>query len=90
MNTHFVTYSLDNPSESYDIISSHLKQFHNWAKLFSRAWIIKTTRSSRSVRDELVDVINNKGKVVVINITDSAWATYGINPDLVEWMKDNI
>ncbi len=90
MNTFFITYSLDNSSESYEKISSRLKRFPNWAKLFGRAWIIKTSHSSRRVRNELVEAIENKGKVVVVNITDSAWATYGIDEDLLKWMKDNV
>ena len=40
--------------------------------------------------DELSEVIENKGKIVVINITDSAWATYRIDNDLLCWMKENI
>lgn len=90
MNTFLVTYTLDDSSESYTKISTRLKRFPNWAKLFARVWIIKTARSSKRVRDELVDVIEGKGKIVVINITDSAWATYSIDENILEWMKENI
>lgn len=44
----------------------------------------------KKVRDELVEAIEGKGQVVVINITDSAWATYDIDENLLEWMKENI
>ena len=90
MNTLFVTYALDDAVESYSKISSKLKRYTDWVKLFNRAWIIKTNKSSRKVRDELSEVIENKGKIVVINITDSAWATYRIDNDLLCWMKENI
>ena len=89
MNTYFVTYTLDDQS-SYTTLSMQLKQYLNWAKLFGRAWIIKTTRSSKRVRDELIEAIDGKGQIVVINITDSAWATYRINEDMLDWMKENI
>ena len=52
--------------------------------------IINTSHSSKKVRDELVEAIEGKGQVVVINITDSAWATYDIDENLLEWMKENI
>ncbi len=90
MNTFLVTYTLDNSTESYDAISSRLKRYPNWAKLFARVWIIRTSRSSKRIRDELSDVIEGKGKIVVINITDSAWATYKIPDNILDWMKENI
>lgn len=90
MNTFIVTYTLDDSTESYSKISSRLKDFTNWAKLFARVWIIRTSRSFKRVRDELSDVIEGRGKIVVINITDSAWATYGINGRVIDWMKENI
>lgn len=90
MNTFLVTYTLDNSSESYDYISSRLKRYPNWAKLFARVWIIRTSHSSKHVRDELSDTIDGKGQIVVVNITDSAWATYRIDGDMLEWMKENI
>lgn len=90
MNTFLVTYTLDNSSESYDDISARLKRYPNWAKLFARVWIIRTSRSSKRVRDELIEAIDGKGLIVVINITDSAWATYRIDEDMLDWMKENI
>lgn len=89
MNTYFVTYTLDD-SSSYAALSSRLKRYPNWGKLFARAWIVKTRKSSKSVRDELTEAIDGKGKIVVINITNSAWATYRLDEDLLDWMKKNI
>lgn len=67
-----------------------MKSFPNWAKLFQRAWIIQTTKSTRQVRDELAEVIENKGKIVIINITNSGWATCEIERKVVQWMKGNV
>ena len=89
MSTYFVTYTLDDPA-SYTMLSKRLKRYPDWAKLFARAWIIKTSRPSKRVRDELTEAIDGKGQIVVINITDSAWATYRIDEDMLEWMKENI
>lgn len=65
MNTLFITYSLDDYGETYDKIRARLKRYPNWAKLFARTWIIRTTHSSRRVRDTLSDVIEGKGHIVV-------------------------
>lgn len=90
MNTYFVTYTLDDNQASYTALSKRLKHYPNWAKLFARAWIIKTSRPSKRVRDELIEAIEGKGQIVVINITDSAWATYRIDENMLDWMKENI
>ena len=90
MSTFLVTYTLDDSTESYNEISSRLKRYPNWAKLFARVWMIKTSHSSKEVRDELSDAIEGKGKIVVINITDSAWATYKVQGNILDWMKENI
>lgn len=90
MNTLFITYSLDDYGETYDKIRARLKRYPNWAKLFARTWIIRTTHSSRRVRDTLSDVIEGKGHIVVVNITDSAWATYKVDESVLEWMKENV
>ena len=42
------------------------------------------------VRDELDDIIGSRGRIVVINITDSPWATAQIEDDILLWMKRNI
>lgn len=90
MNTLLVTYALDDSTESYSKISRRLKRYPDWAKLFNRAWIIKTNKSSRTVRDELSESIEDKGKIVVVNITDSAWAVSNMDNDILTWMKENI
>lgn len=89
MNTYFVTYTLDDQS-SYPALSKRLKRFPNWVKLFARTWIINSSLSSKRVRDKLIDAIDGNGQIVVIDITDSAWATYRINEDILNWMKENI
>lgn len=89
MNTYFITYTLDNEA-SYIALSNRLKRYPNWAKLFARAWIVRSYRSSKRVRDDLFEAIEGKGQVVVINITDSAWATYRIDENILGWMKENI
>lgn len=90
MNTLFITYTLEDYDDTYKKISKQLKSYSNWAKLFQRAWIIQTTKSTRQVRDELAEVIENKGKIVIINITNSGWATYKISSEITKWMKENI
>ena len=89
MNAYFVTYTLSDRT-SYEALRRRLKSYPNWGKLFARAWIINTNRSSTRVRDELIEAINGQGQIVVVNITDSAWATCGLEERVLKWMRENI
>lgn len=40
------------------------------------------------MRDELSKIISNKGKILVIDITYSQWATCEVDRKVVEWMKE--
>ena len=90
MNTLFITYSLDDYEDTYEKIRKQLKKYPNWAKIFARTWVIRTAHSTRHVRNSLRDAIDGKGRIVVFNITDSAWATYKVEESVIEWMKENI
>lgn len=90
MNTHIVIYQLDDSSADYGLISRKIKTYPNWAKLYPRMWLIRTNKSTRSVRTELSDAIDGRGSIVVINITDSSWSSYRLDDDLVTWMKEHV
>ena len=53
-------------------------------------WIIRSPYSSSKVRDILSKTIDRKGEIIVINITDAAWATHRIDKKITEWMKENV
>lgn len=90
MNTHIVVYRLDDSSSDYRLISRKIKAYPNWAKIFARTWLIRTNKSTKTVRSELSEVIDGRGSIVVINITDSAWSSFRLEDDMVTWMKEHV
>lgn len=68
-----------------------IKKQGSWAKLGNSFWCVKTdSKNTAEIRDNLKMVIgNNKGRVFVVNITDSAWASYAIPKEVTNWIKDN-
>ena len=68
-----------------------IKKQGSWAKLGDSFWCVKTdSKNTAEIRDNLKMVIgNNKGRVFVVNITDSAWASYAIPKEVTNWIKDN-
>lgn len=85
-----ITFKLDDSPALYPLISQELKKFSNWAKLSKSMWIIRSPYSSSKVRDILSKTIDRKGEIIVINITDAAWATHRIDKKITEWMKENV
>lgn len=90
MNSLFITYTLEEDSNAWQEVNKLLKSYPNWAKLFRHTWIVQTNKSVTQVRDELSESIEDKGKIVVVNITDSAWAASNMDNDILNWMKENI
>lgn len=90
MNTLYITYLLDDTDVDYSKISARIKKYPDWAKIMSRSWIIRTSKSSKTVRSELSNSIDGKGKILVINISDSAWASYRLGDEINEWLKEKV
>lgn len=90
MNTHIVVYQLDDSSSDYKLLSRRIKAYPNWAKLYPRTWLIRTNKTTKSVRTELSEVISGRGSIVVINITDSSWSSFRLEDNMVSWMKEHI
>lgn len=86
MNSLFITYTLEEDSNAWQEVNKLLKSYPNWAKLFRHTWIVQTNKSVTQVRDELSEIIS-KGKILVIDITYSQWATCEVDRKVVEWMK---
>lgn len=90
MNTLLITYQLCDYKTLYPIISQKIKGYPNWAKPFSRVWLIKTYQTASDVRSELSSLIPGNNKLLVINVSGRAWASYHLGSDVVEWMKGEI
>jgi len=90
MNTLLITYQLDNYQESYPKISAQIKSYENWAKLFNRTWLVRSEKRTSVVRDELRHAILGNGKILVVNVSGSAWATSKVENEVTSWMHNNV
>lgn len=68
-----------------------IKRQGSWARLGRNIWCIKTdSRNTAEIRDNLKAVIGNRvGRIFVVNITDSAWASFALPKEVTNWIKDN-
>lgn len=67
-----------------------IKKQGSWARLGSNFWCVKTdSRNTAEVRDALKAVLgDSEGRIFVVNITDSAWASFAIPKEVTNWVKD--
>ena len=89
MKSYLVSYNLDDEND-YDKISGCLKSFSEWCKIFQRIWIIKSNENQEVIRNLLINSINNKGRILVVDITNSIWYGFNLNDKVVDWMKENV
>lgn len=70
-----------------DQVSSYMKQFPRWAKVFDDIWIVRTTKSHIEVRDDLKQKFPGS-KILTMDVTQSAWATLNISDEVNKWLKN--
>lgn len=90
MNILLVTYELDNYQNDYSKISEKIKSYDGWAKPFNRTWLIRTSKGASAVRDDLSRVIDGNGKILVVNITGSAWGSCNVSSNVNGWLHQNL
>ena len=67
-----------------------IKRLGSWARISYNAWCIKSDcKNTVDIRDTLKDLLsNNRERLLVLNITDSAWASYYIPKEVTSWLKE--
>lgn len=92
MNTLLISYDLGLPEtyEDYKLLIQYIKLYPNWAKPLQSVWLIKTTKTSGQVRDEIKVKIDSNDKVLVMDVTKTGWATFNVSKDVTDWMKKNL
>lgn len=71
-------------------VVERIKTLGAWARLNDNSWIIKSDdKNTVVIRDSLKEVIADEDRVFVINITESAWASYRIPKEVTTWLKDD-
>lgn len=89
MNRYLVTFSeFRSENERQDIINS-IKQLGGWARINDYTYCIKCNHSSTvSVRESILGNKNVKCRLFVLNISHSAWASYGLPSEVSAWLKE--
>lgn len=67
-----------------------LKKLGSWARITANTWcVLSDDKNTIIIRDTLKDAVGDNGRLFVVNITDSAWASFRIPKEVTDWLKDN-
>lgn len=90
VNGYVVGYDLDGPKRNYEGLIDAIKSYRAYAKPVKSTWLIKTTDSASTIRDNLKSHIDSGDKLVVIQLhPDGGWATT-FSDDHTDWMHNNL
>ena len=90
MKTLLVTYTLNSFKDQYAVIREKITSYPKWARISQYSWLIKTDDSISNVRSDLKATIQEKGSILVIDVTNAPWATYAVSKNVTDWMKENV
>ena len=67
-----------------------IKGLGSWARISNNAWCIKSdSKNTVDIRDSLKGLLtNNSERSLVLNISDSAWASCYIPKEVTAWLKE--
>lgn len=90
MHSHLITYDLIGPkNRDYENISEKIKNFPRWAHVLESAWIVKSEKSTKEIRDELLSFMDNNDRLFVSQLTGQcSWNN--LNNELSHWLHNHV
>jgi hypothetical protein len=89
MKAQLITFQLTD-SEFEKRLIDRIKTYDKWARLVDSTWVVITDNSSKEIRDQLRDTIDQNGHIFVINVTGQGWGSYSISKEVADWLKSNL
>lgn len=75
-----VSYDLNKLGQRYAAVEKHLRAQDAWAKPLETVWVITTTKSATTLRDELVKLVDQNDQILVGTI--SGIRSYNLSSEL--------
>lgn len=91
MNTFLIICQMSDESRRLQMVSI-IKEYRLWARIWDNAWCIRVDDNitTAEIRDNLNGrfSLNGDERLIVINITKSAWASYNLPREVADWLKE--
>ena len=89
MATYVVAYDLHKHGQNYAGITKKLEGYGTYWHCQGSVWIIVSSKSAEQVRDDLLTVLDENDKLVVIKLArEAAWKGY--NQEITDWLQQNL
>ena len=85
-----INYDLVAPGRDYTKLYAYLKSFNGYSRPLESMWLVRTSKSTQTVCNELLAYVDSNDKLVVIDVTDDAWWTHGLPNPTLTWMHGHI
>lgn len=89
MTALLISYDLRAPGRNYDELYEYLRGDVNWWHHLTSSWILVTQKSTETVRDEILSLLDSNDKVHVVDITGAEASWYGFDETGSKWLHDN-
>jgi len=86
---HVVTYDLHKPGRDYTPVHEYLKRF-DWWHCFESTWLVQTSKSAATIRDDLAGLIDSNDDVFVLTFETKGWASWGLSTNCNDWLKTHL
>lgn len=89
MNSYLISYDLIGPNRDYDSIFEKIKSYNGWARPLESVWLVKTTDSAETIRDEIYSLMDSNDKLFVIKVERVAgWQN--LSDEVTTWLHNNL
>jgi hypothetical protein len=84
-----INYDLRKPGRDYQPVYDYIKSFPKWARPLDSLWLVRTSKTAGTIRDEMGKLVDTNDEVAVFDVTGVSWAT-NFSDSTTEWMHQNM
>ena len=89
MATYIVTYDLHKTGQNYSCLTEKLEEYGTHWHAQGSVWIIVSSQSAKSIRDNLSSCLDSNDKIIVAKLSgEAAWKGYSKN--INDWLQNNL
>ena len=91
MNIYLITFGFLKNEERAKSIVDIIKEYGQWARITPYSWCIKAEDlKTAEIRDSIISkfTLQDGERLMVLNITDSPWASYNLPKPVADWLKE--
>jgi len=89
MNIYMIIFQMEGAARNSEMIDI-VKKYSVWARITNSSYCIKVSdKLTGEIRDEIISkiVLGNTERLMVVDITKSAWASYYLPKEVADWLK---